>query len=476
MISPTALILAAGLGRRMRSEKPKVLVPALGYPLFRYGFDALLQASVKRFVFVIRESFLDEMQANLGDVSAKKNSIDFAFQNNPQGTAHAVLIGLKKLRKQAQIKPTSPILITYGDMPLITKASFQKLIKLFHQTKADLSLVTAKLDNPYGYGRIVRGADGEINQIIEEKDATKAQKQISEINTGIMLARADRLWSWLGKVNKNNAQKELYLTDVVAIAKKEGHKVNTHLLSDFEEALGANRLEDLTEIETILLNRKKALLQKKGVRLTLPAQIYCDWQAEVGEGSSLFGPCYLRGKTKIGKQVLVEPGCVITNSQVGDGSQLLAYSYLNSANLSKNCTVGPFTHLRPGAILKKEAKVGNFSEVKKSTLGVGAKVNHLSYIGDATVGAKVNIGAGTITCNYDGVAKSQTKIGANVFIGSDTQLVAPVVIGKGAFIAAGSTITKNVAPNSLALTRIREMTQIKNWSQKRKQKSESQKK
>lgn len=446
-----AIILAAGHGKRMKSSLPKVLHQLAGVPLIHYPLEICDQLKIAEKVLVVQKDHI------LIKEKTQNFKPKFAVQNPPRGTGDALKCGLTQISKN--IKHT---LVLCGDMPLLTRKTISKLIKNQTQKKAAITFLTTQLNDPASYGRVVRNIKDQVEKIVEFKDASHIEKKINEINMGIYCFSNDFLKNNLGKLKANNAQKEYYITDLIEIALKQNLKVEAICIEDSDEGLGVNTISQLDEALHIKQQRTKNHLREKGVKLIQPNSIHIDHEVEIGSGSIIYGPNYILGKTKIGKDNVIEPYSFIQNSNIGNENHIKANCYINQANIKSKTNIGPSAHLRPGTELEDETKVGNFVEIKKAKLGKGSKANHLSYVGDATIGKKVNIGAGFITCNYDGKNKYQTIIKDEVFIGSDTQIVAPVTIGKGAFIGAGSTITKDVESKSLALTRAKQISK-KNW-------------
>lgn len=455
----SCLILAAGQGKRMKSDKPKVLHQLAGLPLVAYPLALARALKVRQKVLVVPKDY-GAIEAAVNTLS--RPGVSFAVQHPPQGTAHAVSCGLKKLEKV-----TGDILILNGDVPLVTQSDLEQLITQHRQAQAVLSFVSVCLDDPGQYGRVVRDARGIPLAIVEARDASEEQKKITEINAGLYLVDAVFLKEALKRIGTNNDQKEYYLTDLVKIAAAQGLSVQTLTLENAVEGLGVNTPEELAEAEELMYERKRLALKAAEVRLLNSQSVYIDTAVTVGVGTKIMGPCHLFGETEIGRHAVIEPGVLIRNSRVGDAVHLKAGCYIDESDIGHDTAVGPYAHLRPGTKLAAHVKVGNFVEVKKSQVGEGSKLPHLSYIGDAVIGRKVNVGAGTITCNYDGVNKFKTVLEDGVFIGSDTQLVAPVRVGKNAYVGAGSTITKNVSAGSLALTRPAQ-SEIKGWGSRKK--------
>lgn len=454
-----SIILAAGVGKRMKSDTLKVLHPVAGLPLLYYPLKLAGSLKTNPIVVVVGKNKkpIEEIVSRL---RFKKTQL--VVQDPPLGTAHAVMTAMKKLKSFK-----GDILILNGDLPLMTENSLHQLIRLHRESSASLSLITAVLDDPGDYGRVLHNTSGEILGIIEAKDASVVEKGIREINVGVYLVNSSFLNEQLKDVKNTNQQGEFYLPDLVWMAVERSLTVKTLQLANPLEGEGVNTQSELAEANTLTYRHNIKKLMDEGVRVLMPEQVCVDTPVKVGTGTTLMGPCYLIGSTKIGMNCRLEPGTIIKNSVLGNGVTIKAHSYLEESRVDDQAQIGPFAHLRPEAHIKTEAKVGNFVEIKKSTIGEKSKVNHLTYIGDARIGKEVNVGAGTITCNYDGVKKHPTIIEDQVFVGSDSQLVAPVRIGKGATIGSGSTITKNVPPGSLALTRPSQVV-VKNWSRKKK--------
>lgn len=436
-----AIILAAGKGTRMKSDLPKVLHLLAGRALLDYPLTLIRKLKIRPAILVVPKN---HAPIRTYFQNRQMNGIKLAIQDPPLGTGHAVMTALKDGKPMS-----SHYLILSGDVPLISRKTIQKMIAQHQSTNASLTFVTAIVDAPGNYGRVVRTPEEKVTGIVETKDATVEENKIKEINLGIYLIESGFLYWALNQLRAENAQKEYYLTDLIELAVGSGKKIETLNASYPGEGLGINTREELMNMEKMVMAHRVAKLEKSGVRFINPESIYIDEHVVIGVKTTVYGPNYLLGKTRIGIGCTIKAYCHIEDSVIGDKAQ-----------------IGPYAHLRPGTIIGKEAKIGNFVEIKKSKIGAGSKANHLSYIGDAVIGKKVNIGAGTITCNYDGKKKSRTLIGDGVFVGSDTQFVAPVKIGKGAYIGSGSTITKNVKPRSLALSRAAQ-TEIKNWAKKK---------
>lgn len=441
------IILAAGQGTRMKSTLPKVLHPLAGKSLVQHVIDASKQLAPE-VINVVYGHGGERVQEAINDPS-----INWVRQVEQLGTGHAVD------QVSDQLKDNQLVLILYGDVPLI---KVETLTALLDQASTGFSLLTVTLNNPQGYGRIVRGDDGLVKNITEEKDASDDIKEIKEVNTGILAVKADLLKNWLGKLENNNAQEEYYLTDIIEMAVKDNITVHTTQPDNEYEVMGVNNRIQLSELERYYQKEQATKLMEGGVTLADPTRI--DIRGKLNHGQDIFIDIntVFEGNVSIGNNVSIGANCVIKDSKIADGATILPMSTIDNASIGKGSKVGPFARLRPGAVLADNTHIGNFVEIKKSYIGVGSKVNHLTYVGDSLVGKDVNIGAGTITCNYDGANKHQTTIGDNVFVGSATQLVAPVKIGKNATIGAGSTITTDVEEEQLAITRVKQKS-IKGW-------------
>ncbi|HIP52786.1 MAG TPA: UDP-N-acetylglucosamine diphosphorylase/glucosamine-1-phosphate N-acetyltransferase [Chromatiales bacterium] len=449
-------ILAAGQGTRMRSSLPKVLHPLAGKPLLAHVLDTVARLEANR-VAVVYGHGGDTVRNALSE-----RDVEWVEQSEQLGTGHALEQAMPLLAEMDHV------LVLYGDVPLISEATLAHLKTLGN--KSALALLTATLDNPSGYGRIVRDVEGRVLRIVEHKDASPEECAIPEINTGILLADQGRLADWLTRLENDNAQGEFYLTDVIAMAVDEGVNVETAQPETEEEILGVNDRVQLSRLERYYQHQMAQEAMRQGVTLADPARF--DVRGEVVFGSDVFVDVNVvfEGRVEIGDGVSIGPNTLIRNSRIGDGTQIFANSVLEDAELGRDTRIGPFARLRPEARLSDRVHVGNFVEIKKSRVGRGSKINHLSYIGDAQVGGGVNIGAGTITCNYDGANKHQTIIGDNAFIGSDTQLVAPVTVGAGATIGAGSTITRDAPEETLTLSRSKQVS-VKGWNRPVKKKA-----
>lgn len=449
-----AVILAAGKGTRMKSALPKVLHTVGGKPMLRHVMAAAVQAGAKRTVVVVGFGS-EQVQAEIGEAAK------YVLQAEQLGTGHAMMQAAPVL---ADFKGT--VLLLCGDTPLLTSKTLQKLVAAHQQSGAVATVLTAIPSDATGYGRILRDEAGQVIGIVEQKDATAAQKMIGEINTGIYCFEAVPLFAALSGLTSNNAQGEYYLTDVLAILAKSGQQVGAVQAGDFQETLGINSRLQLAEAEAILRQRKLVELMENGVTVMDPASTFVDAAVFVGEDTILYPFTWLEGETFIGRNCRIGPHSRIADSRIGD-SVTLHFSYAHECKVADGVNVGPYVHLRPDAELAEGVKVGNFVEIKNSRVGKGSKVPHLSYIGDTDIGSGVNIGSGTITVNYDGKHKHRTRIDDAAFIGCNTNLVAPVSVGVGAYIAAGSTITKDVPAGALGVGRARQFN-IDGWVDKKK--------
>ncbi|WLG23207.1 bifunctional UDP-N-acetylglucosamine diphosphorylase/glucosamine-1-phosphate N-acetyltransferase GlmU [Pseudomonas sp. FP1154] len=441
------VILAAGQGTRMRSALPKVLHPVAGNSMLGHVIHSARQLDPQRIHVVIGHG-ADAVRERLA-----ADDLNFVLQDKQLGTGHAV----------AQAVPfitADTVLILYGDVPLIEVDTLQRLLK--HAGPQQLGLLTVELDDPTGYGRIVRNADGQVTAIVEQKDANEAQRAITEGNTGILAVPAERLGDWMSRLSNNNAQGEYYLTDVIAMAVNDGLMVATEQPLDAMEVQGANDRRQLAELERHYQLRAARRLMAQGVTLRDPARFDVRGEVSVGRDVVIDINVILEGKVIIEDDVVIGPNCVIKDSTLRKGVVIKANSHLDGAVMGEGSDAGPFARLRPGTVLEAHAHVGNFVELKNAHMGEGAKAGHLTYLGDAEIGARTNIGAGTITCNYDGANKYQTTIGEDVFIGSNNSLVAPVTIGDGSNTAAGSTINQDVDKSQLAVARARQRN-IDGW-------------
>jgi len=458
------VILAAGQGKRMNSALPKVLHPLAGKSLVRHVVDAARSLNPGRIVVIYGHGGEAVREALVAP------DINFAKQEPQLGTGHAVMQAVPLLTNPG---PDDLTLVLYGDVPLTRAESLKALVDAAAGGK--LAILTVDLPDATGYGRIVRGTSGvsgsrgAIERIVEHKDASEAERAIREVNTGIMAVPTQALAGWLGRLSNSNAQGEYYLTDIVAMAVAEGVAVTSAQPSAEWETLGVNSKVQLAELERIHQRNIAQVLLEQGVTLMDPARIDVRGLLSAGRDVTIDVGCVFEGDVVLGNDIYIGPNCFLRNVRVRAGTRVEAFSHLDEAEVGAHCRIGPYARLRPGAQLDEHVHIGNFVEVKKSTIGAGSKANHLAYVGDSEVGQKVNIGAGTITCNYDGVNKSKTIIGDGAFIGSDATLVAPVTIGAGAYIGAGSTITKEAPAGKLTITRAKQTT-VENWKPKAKKK------
>ncbi len=440
------IILAAGKGSRMRSEQPKVLHTLAGRPLLQHVIEKALQLEAKKSHVVYGHG------GDAVPTALSRFTIDWVEQSEQLGTGHAVEQVMPHVDEQ------STVLILYGDVPLIELDTLQQLIEMSGGAK--LALLTLKLDSPQGYGRIVRGSDHAIEAIVEEKDASDAQRAICEVNSGIMALPAKALKGWLSRLESNNAQGEYYLTDVIAMAVADRVEVCGLVIDDSYQVAGINTRSQLATLERHYQLQQSEKLMQQGVTLRDPARIdvrgEIDRDIHIAADVTIDINVILEGNIKIASGASIGANVLLRNVKIGEGVTIEPMSHIEDAVIDEQSNVGPFARIRPGTHLHPHAKVGNFVEVKKSEIGEGSKVSHLSYIGDTTMGCGVNIGAGTITCNYDGANKYQTIIGDNAFIGSDSQLIAPVTIGAGATIGAGSSISRDAPDDLLTLTRTKQ--------------------
>ena len=455
------VILAAGQGKRMKSALPKVLQTLAGKPLLQHVLNTALsiqgKGSKQGPIVVVGHGAADvkEFLANASKADPAFGKVSTALQAEQKGTGHALLQALPKL------DPQEPTLVLYGDVPLTSKKTLSKLVKLADGMRGKdcaLALLTQNLSNPSGYGRIVRDADGSVQGIVEEKDASLAQKAIKEINTGIMVLPTSSLKKWLKALRSSNAQGEYYLTDVIAMAVKDGVPIRTTQADDEFETVGVNSRDQLAVLERVHQLNIANQLMDAGVSLADPARIDVRGSLECGADVSIDVGCVFEGAVTVAAGAKIGPYCVIRNSVIGKDVTIHAYSHIDGAKVGQQSIIGPYARLRPGADLANDVHIGNFVEVKNSKIAANSKANHLAYVGDSIVGSRVNIGAGTITCNYDGVNKHQTIIEDDVFIGSDTQLVAPVRVGRGATLGAGTTLTKDAPPNQLTVSRAKQIS------------------
>lgn len=434
----TAVLLAAGQGTRMKSSLPKVLHPLCGKPMLWHVLEALKSAATEKPVVVIGHG-AEAVQKYLGD------SADCVLQEPQLGTGHAAMQAESLLKGK-----TDYVIITYADMPLLRGETFQRLVETQRLNSGPFSLLTVTADDPRGFGRIVRKANGTVEAIVEEYVATPEQQKIKELNVGAYCFKADWLWAALQRIEKNPKKGEYYLTDIVEIAVKDNLPVLAVLHDDFTETIGINTRIHLSEAEAAMRLRINQAHMLNGISMMDPASTYIEAGVQIGNDTTILPNTYLHGNTSIGEENVIGPNTIIRDTKIGNRNKILA-SVLEGAILEDDIDIGPFARLRKGAHLKSHVHMGNFGEVKESTLHEGVKMGHFSYIGNASVGANTNIGAGTITANYDGEKKNATEIGEDVFIGSDTMLVAPLTLGNGARTGAGAVVTKNVPEDTLVV-------------------------
>ena len=445
----SVVILAAGKGTRMRSALPKVLQPLAGRPLLAHVLDVARELQPAAIHVVYGHG--GEQVRQVCDAA----DLNWVLQAEQQGTGHAVM------QAMPEIPSDHEVLILCGDVPLVRAGVLKALVAASGGER--LAVLTACLDDPTGYGRIVRDDAGHVSAIVEERDATAQQRALHEINTGLMACPAGLLNGWLGRIGNDNAQQEYYLTDIVGLAVADGQAVMAVDAGEADEVLGINDRRQLAHSESLLRQRRTNALLDSGVTLVDPARVDIRGRLVCGRDVHIDINTVFSGDVELGDDVEVGPNTIIRDSVIGAGTRVLPNSLIEEATVGKACEIGPFARLRPAAELAEGAKVGNFVEIKKSRVGRGSKVNHLTYIGDATIGDAVNVGAGTITCNYDGANKHRTVIGDGAFIGSGVELVAPVEIGAGATIGAGSTISKAAPAQRLTLERARQVT-IEGWT------------
>lgn len=436
-----ALILAAGKGTRMRSAQAKVLQPVGGKAMIVHLLETLQELTLERTAVV----FGYQGEQLRACIEPAWPQIQWIAQTEQRGTGHAVQMAM------AEIAQTERTLILFGDTPLVRMATLQRLLDASQES--GFALLSAVVDKPFGYGRIVRDADGSVSAVVEEKDASETQRAITEINTGMMVVARDILTTHLPQLQNNNAQGEYYLPDLVALHRAAGGRITAVIADNAEEAMGINTRAQQAQAEAVYRRRQAQALLDAGVTLIDPTRIDIHGTVSAGRDVVIEANVVIKGTVSLGDNVYIESGCVLENCDIGARARVHSHSRLEHCSVGANAQVGPFARLRPKTVLDEGVRIGNFVETKAATIGKGSKVNHLSYIGDAVIGSAVNIGAGTITCNYDGSNKYRTSLGDRVFIGSNSALVAPVNIGDGATIGAGSVITKDVPAEQLALTR-----------------------
>ena len=454
MTKLSVVILAAGKGTRMYSDLPKVLHKIAGKPMVKHVIDTAKQLNATQ-IHLIYGHGADLLKQRLAD-----EPVNWVFQAEQLGTGHAM--------QQAApfFADDENILMLYGDAPLITTETLQKLIAA--KPENGIALLTVNLENPTGYGRIIR-QDGNVTAIVEQKDANAEQLKITEVNTGVMVSDGASFKKWLARLDNNNAQGEYYMTDVIGLANQDGFKVVAVQATDMMEVEGANNRLQMAALERYFQRKQAQELLLAGVSLTDPERFDLRGELEHGKDVEIDINVIIEGNVRLGNRVKIGAGCVLKNVEIADDVEIKPYSVLENAVVGEKAAIGPFSRLRPGAELAAETHVGNFVEIKQAKVGKGSKVNHLTYIGDAEIGCDCNIGAGVITCNYDGVNKFKTVIGDNVFVGSDSQLIAPVTIADNVTVAAGATVTDNVAAGELVISRVRQR-HIPNWKRPTKKK------
>lgn len=446
MNNVAAVILAAGKGTRMKSKLVKVLHPAAGRPMICWPVDAARSAGSEKIVLVVGH------QSEAVKACFKADSdISCALQAEQLGTGHAVAC-----TREALAGFNGTVLILCGDTPLLRGETLARLVEQHRFNKATVTVLTAVLDNPFGYGRVIRNEAGQVSAIVEQKDATTEQQAVCEINSGIYCMEAGFLFDHIDKLDSNNAQGEFYLTDLIRIANRMGETCMAVLAEDADEIMGVNDRAQLAVASRILRRRINHGLMVSGVSIIDPELTYIDHGVHIASDTTIYPNSYISGDTVIASDCTIETGVSISNCRIGSGCRIKSGSVLEDAELHNDIAVGPMAHLRPGTLLHDHVKIGNFVETKKAVMGTGSKASHLTYLGDAEIGKEVNVGCGTITCNYDGVNKFRTVIGDGAFIGSDVQLVAPVTIGANALVAAGTTVTAEVPADALAISRVRQ--------------------
>jgi len=451
MMETDIIILAAGKGTRMKSALPKVLLKLAGKSLLQHVVDSANSVQNANITIVTGHGS-DEVRSSVS--SSETSSLNYVEQTEQLGTAHAVQMVVPNLGNGG----TS--LILYGDVPMILPETIHEMLGAV--SESSMSLLTVTLDDPTGYGRILRNESGQVTAIIEQKDASTEQLKVREVNTGVLAVKTKQLKQWLPQIDNNNAQGEYYLTDLIAIARSNGVTIETKQPQSVEEVEGVNNRIQLSALERFYQKQQAEALMVAGVTLADPSRIDVRGNLKTGNDSYIDINAVFEGDVTLGSNVSIGPNCHIIDSDIGDYVEIYANSVIEQSQIANHSVIGPFARLRPGTVLAEKAKVGNFVETKNTHVGKGSKINHLSYVGDSELGEGVNVGAGTITCNYDGVNKHKTVMGDNSFIGSNSSLVAPVQIGKNATVGAGSTITKDVPDDELGLTRASQKS-ISDW-------------
>jgi bifunctional UDP-N-acetylglucosamine pyrophosphorylase/glucosamine-1-phosphate N-acetyltransferase len=457
MAGVAAVVLAAGKGTRMKSGLVKVMHRMAGTPMVSWPVAAAREAGATKLVLVVGH------QASLiKEYFAGEEEVAFAFQEEQLGTGHAVACACEELKGFH-----GTVMILCGDVPLVKGATLRKMADFHRSRNAMVTVLTANFLDPAGYGRIVKGKEGKVLRIVEEKDATEEERRITEINSGIYCVEADFLRQAIVNLSNDNAQGEYYLTDIIKSGAEQGHLCLSLPVGDTEEIMGVNDRAQLAEAARIMRSRINGVLMLSGVTIVDPATTYIDAGVNIGADTVIYPGTQISGKTDIGSECIIGPAAIIADCSIMDRVTIKAGSVLSESMLHDGVAIGPMAHLRPGTVLNEHVKIGNFVETKKAVFGAGSKASHLSYLGDATIGSDVNIGCGTITCNYDGVRKHQTVIEDGVFVGSDVQLVAPVKVGRNSLIAAGTTVTMDVPPDSLAISRTPQVNK-EGWKLKKK--------
>lgn len=470
------IVMAAGQGKRMNSNHAKVLHHVAGQAMVLYAVDVALQLAGQRIAVVVghqADRVRQEIKAGLAG-KPRAEAVNIVEQAEQLGTGHAVMQSRSVFAAEQAARPTQ-YLILNGDTPLLREQTARNLLEVHQSQGATVTILTAMLDDPSGYGRVIRrdsgGAGGavassDVLKIVEDRDATSVERSIKEINVGTYVVSGDFLFDALEKLEPDNAQGEFYLTDIVRMAVAQGLRVAAVTLQNPDEGLGVNTRRQLATAEQVIRQQICERWLDAGVTMRDPGSVWLDAGVTIGKDTVLYPNVILEGTTVIGEGTTIGSGVRISDCVIGSDVEILDHCVLRESRVEDDAHVGPFVHLRPGVVLRRNAKVGNFVEMKKTELGQGSKANHLSYLGDATIAEGVNIGAGTITCNYDGVRKHHTVVGKNVFLGSDTQLIAPVTIGDGSIVAAGTTVTQDVPPDSLAIARVAQMNRV-GWVAKR---------
>lgn len=463
------IVMAAGLGKRMKSDQVKVLHHVAGKPMVLYAVDVALRLAGHRIAVVVGHQS-DRVRHVIDSGIAGRpgsKSVNIVEQAEQLGTGHAVMQSRPAFYGGDEAHPTN-YLILNGDTPLLKEETARELLRIHQSEGATVTILTAMLDDPSGYGRVIRrqSASSDVLKIVEDRDATPVERATKEINVGTYVVSGAFLFDALDKLEPRNAQHEYYLTDIVQMAVAQGRLVAAVTLQDPEEGLGVNTRQQLAAAEQVVRQQIRERWLEAGVTMRDPGSVWIDAGVTIGRDTVLYPHVSLEGTTSIGEGTTIRSGTRITDCVIGNHVEILDSCVLAASEVDDDAHLGPFVHLRPGVVIRRKAKVGNFVEMKKTELGEGSKANHLSYLGDATIAEGVNIGAGTITCNYDGVRKHQTVIGKNVFLGSDTQLIAPVTIGEGSVVAAGTTVTQNVPADSLAIARVLQVNRV-GWAAKR---------